>query len=169
MKLTKLERRLLANQYLILEKLYGEEAGSYASLRKAIEEGYELHYGDAFENLSDGLTADECREVRSVLDMHRFLHFAHAKLTPADKEAIPAATVAFDGYDGNNETTQMAYVRYVIEDQGDWSELKTGGHGEFNSHMPMISDYRAMVARWNKSRDKYALTKDDIIRITTRE
>ncbi|MFA0674070.1 YfbU family protein, partial [Vibrio sp. 10N.222.51.A6] len=41
MKLDKKERLALVNQFLILEKLYPEEADYYAQHRQAISEGYE--------------------------------------------------------------------------------------------------------------------------------
>lgn len=39
MKLSKLERLILANQFKILEALYPDDAESYENNRKAIEEG----------------------------------------------------------------------------------------------------------------------------------
>lgn len=44
MKLTKVERLILSNQYSILEKLYPEEAEHYHLQKKIVENGYSLHY-----------------------------------------------------------------------------------------------------------------------------
>ncbi|WP_019677381.1 YfbU family protein [Arsukibacterium perlucidum] len=57
----KLKRYELINQLLILEKLYPEEADYYAKNRKALENGYELHYSWLTENISDGLSEEECK------------------------------------------------------------------------------------------------------------
>ena len=52
----KLKRYELINQLLILEKLYPEDADYYSKNRKALENGYELHYSWLTENISDGLS-----------------------------------------------------------------------------------------------------------------
>ena len=54
--LTLKERLLLANQYLILEKLYPDEAEHYAELRKVVERGYALEYIDLVEQFSEELS-----------------------------------------------------------------------------------------------------------------
>ena len=60
MKLNKKERLNLVNQFLILEKLYPNEADYYAEHRQALQEGYELHYKWIYENMWDGLSEEEC-------------------------------------------------------------------------------------------------------------
>lgn len=85
MKLSKVERLMLVNQYLILEGLYPDEKEFYANNRKAIEEGFELHYSDLFAGISDKtLTEKECREVLDILDMFRAITFSYEKLNILD-------------------------------------------------------------------------------------
>lgn len=65
MKLTKIERLLLTNQMLILEKLYPEDARYYARHRTALQEGYAIHYKDLFQHIDDDeLLEEACREAR---------------------------------------------------------------------------------------------------------
>ncbi|MDQ7814217.1 MAG: YfbU family protein [Patescibacteria group bacterium] len=166
MRFTRTERLLLANQYRILEKLYPDEAGSYATWREALESGYELHYGWIAEHIyEDVMTDAECREVVDILDMHRALKRAYEAL--ADKSGIEEWKVKFSGFDGNNECKQMGYARYFCAIDGPhdprFPEVDRGDN--FNSHCPTLKRYRAMLAEWNKSGAKQELTRDDVVRI----
>ena len=68
-KLTIVEREILANQFRILEKLEGDnQQRDYRNLIEALESGYELHYMDVFEDLSETtLSKDDCRRVLDIL------------------------------------------------------------------------------------------------------
>src|SRR3954468_5735854 len=119
LKLTRTERWILANQYRILEALYPDEAKRLAEYREAIEHGYELHYdwiAHSIYDKGDALSAEECKEVIQILDMHRALKRSYEALT--DKSGIKEYGVKFAGFDGNNETAQMAYARYFCEQDG---------------------------------------------------
>ncbi len=166
MRLTRTERLLLANQYLILEKLCPEEAESYAKWREALESGYQLHYGWLAEHIyEEEMTDAECREVVDILDMHRALKRAYESL--ADKSGIEEWRVKFRGFDGNNECKQMGYARYFCAIDGPhnprFPEVDQGDN--FNSHCPSLGRYRAMLAEWHKSKNEQELTGDDVLRI----
>lgn len=164
MEFSRKERIILCNQYLILEKLYPEDAEGYAQTRKALECGYVLHYSDLAQNIyEDELSEQECQEVLDILSMYSFLTFAYKNLK--DTEGIDEHCIKFDGFDGNNETIRMGYVRYFIKDLGRFQELDSSG--DFNSHAPRIHRYQKMLREWQLSSDKFKLTKDDIIRITS--
>jgi uncharacterized protein YfbU (UPF0304 family) len=164
MRLSRTERWILANQYRILERLYPEEADSLAETREALEEGFELHYPpEGIYADKDIVTEDECREVLDILDMYRAFTSAYDGLK--DKKGIDKTLIKFRGFDGNNETKQMAYARYFCNlDNGRYQELGLA-KSDFNSHFPVLGRYRAMLAEWNTSAKKHELTKDDIIRI----
>jgi len=164
MDLSKIERYMIANQLKILEKLYPDEANYYSQHRKAIEEGYALHYSWIFEHIMDGLTIDECKEVLDILDMFRALRDAYERLE--DKNIIDFNKIKFIGFDGNYETKYLMYATYFIVDLNRYDELKVKGkYPDFNSHVPMIDKYRSMLSKWKDSRNKYELSKDDLIRI----
>lgn len=165
MKLTRVERWMLSNQYRILEKLYPEEAESLAVHREALENGYERDYSRIAENIYDDkytLTTAECDEVIDVLSMHRALKYAYDAL--ADRSGIEAWQIEFSGFDGNNEPTLLGYTRWFCNQEGGrFTELTRGD--DFNSHMPSLGRYRAMLKEWNASKDRNKLTKEDIVRI----
>lgn len=161
MELTKKERLSFVYQLLILEKLYPEEADHYARHRKALEEGYALHYDWMVENLYEELSEADCREVLDVLDMYRAIDTSFRSLDAADK-LRNHYLAKFKGYDGNNETAQMGYARYFIVDLDRFSELKDADYPYFNSHAPMIATYRAMLARWREVPEKFSMSRSEL-------
>ena len=160
MKLSKTERLILANQFKILELLDPNEAEGYGNHRIALEDGFTLHYSDAFQNIWDELPEDECRYVLDVLDMHRALHFSYEKLK--DRAGIEERSIKFSGFDGNNETHHMSYCRYFCDRLGRYKELADHGHEGYNSHMPTLDMYRRMLGAWEAMGKPHELTKDQI-------
>lgn len=156
MQLTKTERLILSNQYRILEKLYPDEAEQFAIHRTAIENGFAPHYEPEF--LDDELSEEGCREVRDILEMHQQLKTAYERLD--DISDVEQYLVKFEGFDGNNESKQLRYAQYFINELGRYPELDAN-----NSHALSLDRYRKMLQEWNASSDKRQLTKEDIVRI----
>jgi uncharacterized protein len=162
MKLSKVERLQIANQFKILSLLDEHERDHYERMVKIFENGYELQYGDATEHFSEGLSADDCRYVLDVLDMFRMMQRAYDDLE--DKSGIKENRVTFLGFDGNHEPALMGYARFFCEDMKRYEDLRRVP--SFNSHMSTTGLYRQMLDAWSASADKYRLTQDDLIRIT---
>ncbi|WP_250131935.1 YfbU family protein [Stutzerimonas nitrititolerans] len=163
MNLTKLERLNLINQFLILEKLYPEDSDYYAKHRKALQEGYTLHYKWIFEHLYDELSEEECKEVLNILEMYRAIAWSYMQNT--GKSEVDERRYQFAGFDGNNETSQLSYTSYFIIELDRFQELLYGKeYNDFNSHMPMLEKYRRMLAVWQGfgSQNKMSLSKDQI-------
>ena len=159
--LSKPERLMLANQYLILEKLAGKDKSEgefYAARRRALEAGYTFEYGAAFQHLDPEMPPEDCEFVYDVLDMYRA--FANANRELKKTERLRARDLQFQGFDGNNESRFYCYAQYVMKDLGKYAESKP-----VNSHAPRAHVYRAMLERWQQSADKQQLTRADIDRI----
>jgi len=157
MQLSKLERLTLINQYQILEKLNPEESEFYARHRKALEEGYVLHYEWIFNNLHEEMFEEQCREVQDILEMYRAISFAYMK--EHDVKEVKKEKYQFQGFDGNNEPEQRSYASYVVHDLGRYGELKYHGeYTEFNSHSPMLEQYRTMLKHWKSHGKNMTLT-----------
>lgn len=164
MKLSKKDRWIISNQLMILATLYPNQDETYNHMREIVESGYELNYDWITEHIysnDDVMTAKECREVIDILDMFRSLKRSHEDLE--GKSGIEKANIKFRGFDGNNETKQMAYTRFLVKREGKFTMLEQGDN--FNSHIPMLSHYRKMLTEWKASNEKYNLTKKDITRI----
>jgi uncharacterized protein YfbU (UPF0304 family) len=144
--MTKVERRILANQYRILAALNKSEAKGYKEMAEALENGYELHYDDP-NVYDDTLSTDECREVLDILSMHDEMRMS------AEASGVDPKVVAFDGFDGNNEPKQMGYAAYYCGlEQGHFKQL-AGKAFDFNSHMERMPKYRAMLREWRALRE----------------
>jgi uncharacterized protein YfbU (UPF0304 family) len=151
MKLTRVERLMLANQFLILEKLYPEHAGHYEEACQAVERGFEGHYWLVFQGISeDTLSEEQCREVLDVMTMFSCLKASYDDLQ--DKTGIKPEDVRFDGFDGNNEGEMLSFANFYCRGEG----------GKFtdivnkqvpNSHSPRIDLYRRMLRVFKTVRD----------------
>ncbi len=162
MKLDIKERLMLSFQLKILEKLYPEANEYYAKHRKAIEEGYELHYSWITKHLSEGLKKEECTFVLDVLDMYGSFNLFFNELKKPER--LTSELVKFPGFDRNNEIVYLAYTNYCIEDLDRFNEIKKNTNKDYNSLTPVIPKYKKMVAKWNEYKvdDKYQLTEEQI-------
>jgi uncharacterized protein YfbU (UPF0304 family) len=166
LKLSKLERLILSNQYRILEKLDPEEAKYYEQSRKAIEKGYTLHYDDLTEMFHDELSEEACEEVINILSMYSALIFSFKSLK--DKNGIDEDDIKFRGFDGNDsvEAKMMGYAKYFMNDLDRFDGLRDNSKfPNYNSHCPMLNSYRRMLDVWGICSNKNELSKEDIIRI----
>ena len=50
-------------------------------------------------------------------------------------------------------------------DRGLWAELRDPSDDDFNSHDPLLEDYRKMRREWQKSEKAHKLTEADLTRI----
>lgn len=157
MRLDKYQRLTLANQYLILEKLYPSEAEYYRNHRVAFENGFEAHYSWATEHILEPLSPENSRFVLDVLAMYSSIYFSVKNTESFDFNS----RYRFDGFDGNEETKFLIYCRYFVNDLDRYQELKYGAaEGDFNSHRPTLDIYRTQLERWRSVGDRIRLTKD---------
>lgn len=156
------ERLIIRNQLRILEKVDLNESEGYAVLAEILENGYRGEYGRITQwCLFDGLSEDECEEVREILYLYRRLQEAYEDLGRPDE--IEERELVFGGFDGNNETTQMGYLRFIRERL---EEYKTVKIRDYNSHMPSIDKYRRMLQEWQQIDKRFdPLSVDEIRRI----
>ncbi|AUX31951.1 MULTISPECIES: YfbU family protein [Sorangium] len=163
MKLTKLERLILSNQYRILEALYPKQG--YDRSREIVENGYEQDYERLAEHIDDDVvTTEESKEVRDILHFHRILKQSYDKLD--DKSGIEPESIEFAGFDGNDdqESKLLGYVRYYCAPgERKYTELNKGD--DYNSHTPMLSTYRTMLKRWHEMGKPVPLTTEQIQKV----
>jgi uncharacterized protein YfbU (UPF0304 family) len=119
---------------------------------------------------------DDPREVRhvvDVLDMWFFLETAYEKLPKKEKSRVQEecgrGSIRFAGFDGNNETSQMAIARFMVDVMKRFSHFKGR---EFNSHMPTYERYSRMLQVFEplrKTLDGIELSPSQIISIMNAE
>jgi uncharacterized protein YfbU (UPF0304 family) len=156
LKLTKVERVILANQYRLLEVLVPAEAAYFAQRREIVEKGYAIHYSEIDQWFYEEMEPEASREILDILNMFRALSDA------ADRKLSVGVNLRFGGFDGNDESSEFGYVTFLVERLQRFTEINTT---ELNSHWPMMGRYRAMLAEWRECKEKYELTQAEIDRI----
>lgn len=162
MKLTKAERLILANQYRILAHLDSQDAKSYERHVEALESGFESAIEALFSSIFDGIDSRDCSLVVRAMALYDALQRSQKNL--AEGAGVSTEDVRFPGFDGNNETEYMAYARYVVEREERFTYLEPVG-GSFNSHMPFVERYRAMLREWKEMGESYDLSENQIKRL----
>src|SRR5215212_668015 len=163
MDLTKVERRLLANQYHILSLLDEGNAEHYENVRDALENGYEAAYlYEVFGWMLDPLSPLQCKVVIDAMNMYSTIQRSYEALD--DKTGIEESRTWFPGFDGEQETTHMGYARYVFEKEHRFAHLMPSTE-DFDSHVPTVQRYRRMIPVWKSIDDHDQLTREDIISI----
>lgn len=160
--LTNAERLILANQYEILSKLSEDkyERQSYEKMSSNLKNGYKWLYEQYFDVVSENLSADASELVIKTLCLYQALHYSYEDLD--DKDGISEHEVKFQGFDGNNETELMGFVRALKEND---RFIDTIENGHLNSHRPMVNTYKKMVQQWQGFDEEVELTKDQIQQI----
>ncbi len=162
MQMTTIERLMIWNQYEILRFLDPENRDSYEQRQNLIEHGFEFEFDSLVRHLcpeSQMMTEDESREVLDILSMYRAL----GDFTGRGGELPESPLLKFFGFDGNHESNQLGYVRYLIQ-TGRFTEQADAGDG-LNSHHPTLPIYRRLLGAWKQSADRYQLSDDDVARI----
>jgi uncharacterized protein YfbU (UPF0304 family) len=158
LKLTRAERVLLANQYRLLEVLVPDESEYFAQRREIVQQGYAIHYSEIDQWFYEEMSPEASREILDILNMFRALtNAASRKLSVGEK-------LGFEGFDGNEESSEFGYVTFLVETLKRFTEINAN---KLNSHWPMLGRYRAMLAEWRECKEKYELTQAEIDRIAT--
>jgi uncharacterized protein YfbU (UPF0304 family) len=161
MKLDKLKRLELFNQFEILKHVDQDNLDHYENLQTIVSCGYEGEYYRLFEHISDEVSASITEEVKDTFDMFRQLNFSYSALSEEDKKAIDATKLKWSGFDGNHEP-HYSVAYFYIEKLKLWQEL---GEYAINSHFTTRFLYPPMIEEWKKFKYGEELTKEQIQRI----
>jgi uncharacterized protein len=157
--LSKKERLFLINQYRILALLDEEQADYYQKCIMILESGYEFNYHDLDQFIDEPMSAEESRETLDILSMFRVLNDSYKRLE--DKSGIEEWQIKFGGFDGNNETGEMAYVKFLAEQDDRFTDVIE--RGKYNSHCPCLGRYRKMLQYFQRNfPDAQILTKEQM-------
>jgi uncharacterized protein YfbU (UPF0304 family) len=159
MTLSVAERRILANQCLILAKLDVNNADHYERGAEAFESGYEGAYGQFMQVGDETMSQEACSEVHEILTMFQSLGNSYTALL--DPTGLRQDDIIFHGFDANNEE-QFGFYKWLKRNR-QWNHINGGDDG--NSHAPNMAAYRRMLIAWRASADPHSLSQDDIKRI----
>ncbi|WP_195909660.1 YfbU family protein [Rhizobium tubonense] len=155
-KLTFAERAILANQFQILEKVDQSHAVDYEQAREIVEKGYEFLYETINAAISTASVPHESsEEVYNILDMFRAAELSASRAGTTSEEL----SLAFEGFDGNNEDHHFGFAYFVRRRQGKWSELSR--HPD-NSHAVMLPRYRQMLEMWHSFGKPHEMSEEQL-------
>lgn len=159
-RLTRIERLLLYNQFLILSQL-NTENDSYKKCCEILHHGWTAEYHRVFDSIdSDELSEARTKYLLDVLTMHEILERSYAQLD--EKSGIDPTLIQFFGFDNNHELDLIAYAKHLKQNTG-WREFLK--NKTLSIHRNTEERYRHMLQRWEVSSDKVNLIKEDIQRI----
>jgi uncharacterized protein YfbU (UPF0304 family) len=143
MKLSRVERIILVNQFTILNKL---SPGSYDAELQALYGNFELELDSMFQGISDkSVSMEICRDVRAILAMYSYLRASYDKLP--DNSEIGKLDVTFPGFDQDTEEDQWCLANYLFGLNQQYTNVKPA---HLNSAVPYLPRYRRMLERYEK-------------------
>lgn len=152
------ERRILANQEMILAKLEPSESADHERLARIYESGYQLEYREALR-IYDEFPESACKEVLDIMTMYQFLQLSYDNLS--DKSDIEEREVLFQGFDANDDSLHLSYANFYCQSQRRFGFLRfgegkiedqfDGGFGvSLNGHFSVLDSYRRMLELWRE-------------------
>ncbi len=136
---------ILINQYEILAALRPQELAVFNRYAEIVQEGYyEMWADEAIGSLSNPLPYEELDYVGRVMEMFDWIQISYDRLSAAEKATIEEIDVRFPGFDGNHETSYMAYARFLTEKMNRFASLRL--MDGMNSHFPTRDRYEAMLS-----------------------
>ncbi|UQD57446.1 YfbU family protein [Flavobacterium sp. K5-23] len=159
-----IERQLLANQFKILSKIDPTEKRNEAKI-EILEKGYTGRYFELFDITIEEIPFTICDETEQILNMYRRIATTMETLSDVDKENINENTIAFEGFDANNDP-HYHYMRFMVEKLNLWEEYRGV---LLNSHNSLcINKYRKMLTYQNHllHNEQYNLSKSDLEHIS---
>ena len=144
MQLSRIERKMLWNQFEIIKALHPEQEKSCEARQAILENGFQSLYEEIFSNIDkDELSDDDASFVYDILSMYE----AFKRFEMDTNVKISGRFAKFAGFDCNRdrECKLASFTRFLVEKQERWSYLNIAN---YNSHMPIATSYRRMVIEW---------------------
>lgn len=162
-RLSRIERAILANQVSILGLLNKDNKDQYDEHLRILAEGFVREYPSVLSSVrEDEIEVADCEEVIEILKMHSSLRFSFDRL--ADKGGVSEGDLKFQGFSGNEENRLMVYAEFVAE-RGSRFENIRPANGDYNSHLPFLPTYQRMLAVWRAFDQNALLSKEQILAV----
>ena len=169
--LSQKERLSLLLQFKLVKNIGSKsEQPFYDELIEILENGYSKQYNKMYNIIPfSEMTVSECEEVEQILNMYDCIINSFKKLQKSGQVAkIGESEIAFPGFDGNNESKQLSYAKFILK-QGDVETINEYNRGDLNCHCSIIDKYRKMLKKWSimKERNKqdHCLSEEDILQL----
>ncbi len=167
MKLSLVERMLMAQNFEILAKLNPEDAESYQWRADVLQNGYEPLYPWLFEWFakdSDVISEEQGEYVYEIPRMYDAIVWSLKQQKIELPESL-AYRAKFPGFDGNDEAGLLGFANHYCKG-GRYDILKQDGQIP-NSHMPTRFLYEPMLREWREIKEtrEGLLSEQDILRL----
>ncbi|MGZ6347230.1 MAG: YfbU family protein [Anaerolineales bacterium] len=165
MEFTKFERIQLINQYEILKIINPGEKENYEELFEILFNGYSVLYDEIEGYISEDMPVDEGVFVLDIVSLYRDIEGFKAHNESKAIKDHPYGN--FSGFDGNNEGNYYRMAKFLIDKQRRFCEQEQyrEKNNGFNSHWPMLSQYRNMIFRWERLGRKHHMSEAEILGI----
>lgn len=142
MKLTKVERLILWNQYEIRKRLDPKQTEHCETVQDALQSGYEAIYEHVLERMSDEeISIHDAQFVYDVFDMYD----AFNRFEGTSGVIIDNYMAKFRGFDGHGDLVGFARFNVKTLDRWKWLNIE-----EFDAHFPIEPTYRRMLEVWKR-------------------
>lgn len=155
-KITPIERLILANQYQIIGALKNDQ--SAMNLADSLRDGYEYMYRELLEGLLPEMDKETTDFVLDALSLYQAMK--DSWVTLGEPHQVNRVDVEWQGFDGNNEARLFGFTRALAADNRFPEQL--GEQGK-NSHLAVASIYKRMLTKWGEQgRPRHPMTLEQI-------
>lgn len=149
-KLTEVERRILANQELILAKLYPENGKKHYENMRTYKDWFSIRYAQSLD-IKKEMSEELCKEVQEILWMFIKIKDSIKNLSEEEKEGLELSYLEFDGFDHLNDYPYVHYANFLqsipsfyLEDAGKNSHSPTS----LGRYQKMLAYFQDQLSYW---------------------
>ena len=161
--LTLAERAILANQYKIFSFLDKKNAKEHLANAEVFEKGYTGFYEEVFENISDEISSDVCKETNDILTMFKYIRKGIHNLKKHERDKLNLDKIRFDGFDADNDE-HYYFAKFMIRKKHFYEHFSSM---KMNSQsLASLKRYRKMLPVYKSILDKkiYSFGKNELIK-----
>ena len=175
-ELTITERWMLWNQYELLRHTRGDHVADellgQTREQYVLSSGFERHYFEILPFVKDEVSPyNDGEEVQQILDMFYMITNA---LTSAGRNSTAIEVsdedkewLTYRGFRENGEFQHYHYAKFLCKNEGLFKNVidQVPDGFDLNSYMARLPEYRRMLTAWRQSKDRFCLTREDLLRI----
>ncbi len=137
-------------------------------MEEILRMGYVKEYDEVF-SIYEELPLARCNRVWDILSMADAIYLACETASKEEIEALEEDPWFFKGFDGNNETAELLYCKFIIEKMERFTHLKNKmpKNTDFNTHFPTNFRYDPMLSMWKSlpTSDRCKLSMENVKKI----
>ena len=169
MKLTKLERIMLINQFEILKTINKDDKEHYKKIIKTLEIGATSQYHCFMGEMDDEISEDIQTFVCDVLDMYCHLETSYGNLSTSDQAKINKSDILYKGYDKKYDFKHAVFSQHILEDMGLYKDIYISYMKISNPCGISKERYAQMLTQLNDVINKRGVSSLNMYKFTVKE